>query len=640
MKTIAITRTEIENFRSFLSTTVTFSNIPGLKQITGNNEKEPRLGANGCGKTSLLEAIVWCLYGSGIRGAKTSSVLSWGREKVAVKIYLNIDDTEYCIHRYGPPTKLELNGTLVEQSEIDKLIGLSKQRFLNSVIFGQATLLFPDLSTPERSELLDSVLNLGIWQQCTERATEKTKLLEQEINAKAVEISFIEGKLAGLPSEEELLNSCSFYARRITEWNIETADTLKELELKRDSWENEQLKFLEAKAEQKELLVKELSDLREKEAPEPKSSNESQLTEEIAVLENIVQEASNIIAITAQAKSEATKAKVFWKQSICPACEQTISAQKKDKQLSALLTKIEEADKDSKAASRTATETKKKLERSKEKLKVLRDAASKEAALRRTVMRDIARLESQIAILKEDANRILTNIENKLDPYSKQITHLKESKNPYVQQEIDAQKKLKAAKIDREKLTEEKSKVDKIVEKIKADLVATEYWKHGFKHIRLYFVEQILSVLQIEIQSAVGALGLDGWTVKLQTETETKSGTTKLGINIIISSPVAEGSWENWSGGETQRLRLAIAIGLASLIQRAAGVFFTVEFYDEQSKALSQQGIEDFLEVLRTRAEILKKQIFIVDHSNIQFAGFDETWTVTKTYSGSQLYKR
>jgi len=640
MKQVALTKMLLENFRSFISAEIEFNSRSGLVLLAGRNEIAEKLGSNGAGKTSLLEAIVWCLYGSGIRGAKTSSVLSWGKEKVAVKIYLNIDDTEYCIHRYGPPTKLELNGTLVEQSEIDKLLGLSKQRFLNSVIFGQATLLFPDLSTPERSELLDSVLNLSIWQQCTERAAEKTKLLEQEINAKAVEISFIEGKLAGLPSEEELLNLCSFYARRITEWDIETADALRELELKRDAWENEQLKFLEVKAEQKELLVKELSELREKDTPEPKSTNESQLTEEIAVLENIVQEASNIIALTAQVKSEATKAKVFWKQSICPACEQTISAQKKDKQLAALLTKIEEADKDSKAANKTSTETKKKLERSKEKLKILRDAASKEAALRRTIMRDIARLESQIAILNEDANRILTNIENKFDPYSKQITHLKESKNPYIQQEIDAQKKLKTVKLDREKLIDEKCKVDKIVEKIKTDLVATEYWKHGFKHIRLYFVEQILSVLQIEIQSAVGALGLEGWAVKLQTETETKSGTTKLGINIIISSPVAEGSWENWSGGETQRLRLAIAIGLASLIQRAAGVFFTVEFYDEQSKALSQQGIEDFLEVLRTRAEILKKQIFIVDHSNIQFAGFDETWTITKTDTGSQLCKR
>jgi len=55
----------ITDFKSFVGahTFDFFSSSPGLYYITGDNRTAPALGANGCGKTTLLDAVCWTLYG-------------------------------------------------------------------------------------------------------------------------------------------------------------------------------------------------------------------------------------------------------------------------------------------------------------------------------------------------------------------------------------------------------------------------------------------------------------------------------------------------------------------------------------------------------------------------------------------------
>jgi DNA repair exonuclease SbcCD ATPase subunit len=123
---------------------------------------------------------------------------------------------------------------------------------------------------------------------------------------------------------------------------------------------------------------------------------------------------------------------------------------------------------------------------------------------------------------------------------------------------------------------------------------------------------------------------MDGWKVQLATETETKSGTVKLGVQIIVSSPKSTAAWEAWSGGESQRLRLAMALGLASMIQRASGSWWNLEIFDEPSTFLSTEGVEHLLETLDYRAGVAKKAIWIVDHVALTYANFKEIWSMVK----------
>src|SRR6516164_10253421 len=60
---------ELYNFKSYRGThKFTFPQDPGLYLITGKNLIQPRLGSNGVGKSTLLDAIFWALYGRTPRG--------------------------------------------------------------------------------------------------------------------------------------------------------------------------------------------------------------------------------------------------------------------------------------------------------------------------------------------------------------------------------------------------------------------------------------------------------------------------------------------------------------------------------------------------------------------------------------------
>lgn len=80
-------------------------------------------------------------------------------------------------------------------------------------------------------------------------------------------------------------------------------------------------------------------------------------------------------------------------------------------------------------------------------------------------------------------------------------------------------------------------------------------------------------------------------------------------------------------------------LGLANLIMERAGLTSTVEFYDEPSRHLSQEGLLDLAESLCQRAESQGKRVFLVDHNVIDFSGFAGTITVVKDDHGSRLAK-
>jgi DNA repair exonuclease SbcCD ATPase subunit len=180
----------------------------------------------------------------------------------------------------------------------------------------------------------------------------------------------------------------------------------------------------------------------------------------------------------------------------------------------------------------------------------------------------------------------------------------------------------------------------RVIGELQKRLGALEYWAKGFKQVKLWLVEQALTELEIEVNSSLVLLGLQDWRIRFDVERETTSGTTSKGFTIFIESPLSgEQSvpWEAWSGGETQRLRIAGAIGLASLIRSRQGCECNLEIWDEPTAHLSEEGITDLLTFFETRARSLQRQIWLVDHRSLNAGNFDHEVTVVKTVQGSQI---
>lgn len=204
--------------------------------------------------------------------------------------------------------------------------------------------------------------------------------------------------------------------------------------------------------------------------------------------------------------------------------------------------------------------------------------------------------------------------------------------SPYAQ--MIKEKKHDLAKL-KEQVTEEKAAIASLDEKH----AAISYWIGGFKRIRLFIIEETLRQLEVEVNNNLTNLGLMDWRVEFDVERENKSGGITKGFVVLIYPPNRDTPvrYEAWSGGETQRLRMAGDFGLANLIMERAGLTGMIEFFDEPSEHLSDEGLLDLAETLYQRAHNGQKRIFLVDHRNLDFGGFTNTIVVTRDASGSHL---
>ena len=170
------------------------------------------------------------------------------------------------------------------------------------------------------------------------------------------------------------------------------------------------------------------------------------------------------------------------------------------------------------------------------------------------------------------------------------------------------------------------------------DHAGVSFWISGFKRVRLFLIEEAIKQLELEINNNLGSLGLMDWAVTLDVERENKSGGITKGFTVLVQPPDSDKpvKLESYSGGETQRLLLAGNLGLANLIMERAGLYNTIEFFDEPSQHLSAEGLLDLTETLYQRAIDSKKRIFVVEHKLLDYP-YTGTFTVVKDQKGSKI---
>ena len=606
MKRLELSALTIEGFRSFAgSTTIGFGKPGGLHMLFGKNEVEPRLGGNGAGKSTIWDALCWCLFGFSARNLRASDLMNWSRKQnpaakqdVHVIVDLTINDAPFMIERFGSPNRLLLNRQPIEQDKLEReVLGISRARFMHSVLFGQMVRLFIDLTVPERGALLDEVLDLGLWLRASDTANARYRGLTAELQTIEKALAFSRGKLEGLESEDTI-------RAREAAWTVEH-DAVVEAAIVRVDIEEAEL----SKAKKHQLACAVLVQL-------AFAAPDNELDKQIRALhDSLSAQGRELGGLDAELGRENREAAFFRKApDKCLTCSQPITAafavaelhkhETKAASIVVTMQRIDAAvayDKDVLAAAET-----KKRKRDADYGAAVGALSAAETA--------ITRQQRAVDLAVEAAEReaSVTN------PHTARRKSVRAQRSA-LQREIGAQR-LKLGSM-------------------KEQLASLDYWRQGFKRVRLFQTKQSLDLLRLEVANAAQSLGLIGWSIDFVTEIETKSGSMKQGVQIVVISPQATGVWEAWSGGEGQRIRLAVAIGLASLIQRMAGVFYTFEIWDEPSAWLSPEGITDLLDCLARRAQITGKTVWVVDHRALDIGMFSEVWQVTKTNTGSSVQR-
>ena len=121
-----VEKVDIEDFKSFAGKhSFKFPTEPGLYGITGKNLDKPRLGPNGVGKSTLLDAIFWAFYGHTTRGLKAGDVINWAAKSCAVTVHALIGNADVTVARSQSPNGLRLNNQPVNQETLQKPCALA-----------------------------------------------------------------------------------------------------------------------------------------------------------------------------------------------------------------------------------------------------------------------------------------------------------------------------------------------------------------------------------------------------------------------------------------------------------------------------------------------------------------------------------
>lgn len=608
----------LQNFKSFAGAhVIDFTPIvPGICFITGNNYDNPNLGANGCGKSTLLDAICFCLYGKTTRGLRASDTRSWGiDETVLVSLICEIDGTEYEIQRTWSPVSLKLREgdddfKLIQQTDLDRLLRISMDAFLHSVLISQFSTLFFDLTASQKLSLFSSLLDLDRWAKRAEKAAESARQRQELVHSLRIKQAKAEQSIQhyeSLIKQEQQLADTFEETRNTKMQNIIT-----------------RLHGIEQEIIDIEQTAKDCSAHKFEEKIEKLKKIKQQSQKKLSSLHTDYKALDNAIhAIRTKLRDlTSTKNRISRLEGECVTCLQPISKDHVDAQTSII-------DKEIKQHKDEMSSYEEVLNEIQEEIGSLTDEINQ-------TDQQIEALRAKVQKLRITKAKQLQQIEalyKEQERLTKEQQELEQQSNVHKDRIKHLQNDLRNAKNTLKQLTAQ-------IDQAQKEHDVYSYWTKGFKQLRLDIVNDYLNWFQIETNNILHSLGLNDWEVKYQIEKEKKTGGVSKGFHVLISTPQTDGKhipWEAWSGGESQRLRLAAAMALSDIIKSVTDFQSNIEFYDEPTRHLSESGIQDLIATLRDRALQSNKQIWLIDHNTISFGDFVRVLHIEKFEGSSSI---
>lgn len=617
-----ILQVEFKGFKSFGNkVSFTFPDKQGLFFITGSNQADKTLEANGVGKSTLVDGICWVFFDKTPQNLRASEIGSWfSKEKTEGSVTLFNKNGFLQIKRTWSPNNLTLKFAErledlvnvqekpVTQDKLQEFLQMDFESFLNSIVFSQFANAFFDLRPAQRTELFAKVSNLDYWDDLSKKSSEKhilTGTLVQDLDRTQQNLL---GKL-------ETLKSFS-YDSKIQQWDFDNAAKIQEVEKTINEEIIEKLTSFEQNLQdlnrKKQKLIKEIKVAEE--SNRDLLDLEISANKEVEINKKAYDRASSTVAIHKNNINKLERAK-----DKCPTCGQAVDIShilKEKETEQAILWNAEQELAILRENNENALFIFKEIEQELQDFKILSHTQTME----------LKQIEYERGSVENNVNQLLRQKQT----LEKTVVKLKQEQNPFIIEKQKCEKSIE--NIEKELVTVQESKNQ--LESLKDNY---KFWIKGFKEVKFFIINQLLQQLEVATNNNLQSLGLTDWKINYAMEKENASGSISRGFNIFIFSPRNNKavSWENWSGGERQRLLLAGQLGLSDLILSKLGHKGFIEFYDEPTAHLSTSGVSDLVELLKTRARTRNRQIWLIDHKNLQDMMFDGVLMVEKDKNGN-----
>jgi DNA repair exonuclease SbcCD ATPase subunit len=283
-------------------------------------------GQNGAGKSTILDAITFGLYGKPYRNINKPQLVNTVNEKnCVVEIEFEVNQIPYKIVRGLKPGIFEIwqSGRLMNhdaaakdyQAKLEEIIGLNYKAFTQIVILGSARYQsFMDLSTNDRRVIIEEILDITVFSKMNAVLKTRQQNVELEIRDNDYQKEIIQTKISAQKSLiKNLMNRSKESEDKVEE---ERAKVHAQIQLVED--------------------------------------NINKVDDEISKIEPIDVDALKTKLVEAKSKGKEVQTKVadlekqiqFYETAdTCHSCHQTITDETKEKQITSLSSEKEKLDK-------------------------------------------------------------------------------------------------------------------------------------------------------------------------------------------------------------------------------------------------------------------------------------------------------
>jgi DNA repair exonuclease SbcCD ATPase subunit len=607
----------------------------GLVLVQGENRDNPSASSNGAGKSSLVDAVSWALYGETARGVDGAGVVRSGAKEARVSITLEDEDSGaiYGVIRTRSKSKTMLTLTSTQagttqdltqgtvaltQTRLTAILGSSVEVFRAAVYLGQENMPdLPALTDKRLKELIEEAAGLSVIEACYERA----RVLAADHEA----------KLGGIKSEIAL-----------NERQIAThAATLESVKEDYVSWSKQH----KARLADGETWLRESEDKQTQSAtewvglsPQEKAASQrlAEITAELAGFETASQFAKRVREELMETERAVVRSEAAARRAIehlkiqeahlhhigtghpCESCGQALQGATLDDALAGARSAVENAQGAAREAARDVRDMRGRLAATRSA------AAAAEAAIP-----DVSQLQAEADAQRQVIDQAL-GCRSRLEEHEREtkraeehLAKLRAEINPH-QEAAKRQTKILSAFSDTKTILAGQfaAQEERLAE---AKSVVAVFGPAG---VRAEILDQVTPYLNARTAAYLDTLS-DGTLKALWTTlVRDAKGNLKEKFCIEVTHPAGEG-FAGLSGGEKRKVRIATALALQDLVASRASKPMRLWVADEIDDALDGAGLERLMGVLSEKARE-KGTVLVISHNSLT-DWISNAWTVAKT---------
>jgi DNA repair exonuclease SbcCD ATPase subunit len=560
-------------WKNLLSTGNVFTEID-----LANNPTTLIVGINGAGKSTILDALSFGLFGKPFRKINKPQLLNTITQKnLVVEIEFSIGTIEYKIIRGIKPNVFEVhqNGKLLNQSAESKdyqeilekqIIKVNHKSFSQVVVLGSATFQpFMQLSAQQKREIIEDLLDLQIFTTMNSLLKDKNSENDSKITKNNTERKVIESKI-------ELTEQHMF------EMQNNTGEIIAEKKKQISKLEDEGLAIYNELKDYEDKIAKMEGDLEDIQSINERINKLSKLKHRIEARVNVINE----------------EVKFFTENTTCPTCKQDIAEEFRDKTVNIKKQEIS----DNEAGLETLAE---QYDKEKQQLSVSMNKAADVHSLK---LERIRCMESVKAI------------KNNIIQLNKDVEKLKEVKS------IEKDERLNGFKQDLEKIAEDYNLL--IEEKNVLSSAAVLLKDNG---IKAKIIKQYIPIINKLINKYLSAMD---FFVSFELDENFKES--------IKSRHRDDFSYDSFSEGEKQKIDLALLFTWRAIAKMRNSINTNLLIMDEVfDSSLDLNSTEYLINIIRDIAK--DNNIVIISHKEHMNEKFTNVIKFVKIKNFSQIQR-